>query len=84
MIEEQYLTPGVLVMISSAWRATSPVRCSEAALGSWMPAKMNPWSSSGRKPVGIALAGEPGQDRDASRRMRLVLLFRMAIPQMET
>ena len=65
MIEEQYLTPGGLHDDLFGLLATSPVRCREAALGSWMPAKMKPWSSSGRKPVGMLLPDHAGKDGHA-------------------
>ena len=39
MTEVQYLTPGVAMINCSACPVNSRVRCSEAASGSWMPAK---------------------------------------------
>ena len=36
----------------------SPVRLTEAPSGSWITTKKAPWSSSGRKPVGVFSAAK--------------------------
>ncbi len=53
MIEVTPTIPGVSLMICSACRTTSWVRLTEAPSGSATCAKNAPWSSAGRKPVGV-------------------------------
>ena len=77
----QSFTPGVFRMISSAFLATSSVRCSEAASGSWMAAKRYPWSSSGRKLVAIDLPKSPAIAATPTRKSRLSALLRIARSQ---
>ena len=48
-------TPGVLRTISSTRRTTASVRLTDAPSGNCTSAKIAPWSSDGRKPVGVIL-----------------------------
>ena len=51
---ESVLAIAGLAFISASIRAvTSSVRLSEAASGNWTNTKNAPWSSCGRKPVGV-------------------------------
>jgi hypothetical protein len=84
MTEEQYSTPGVFMMIFSACSAIWRVRWREAASGNCTPAKMKPWSSSGRKLVGMLLPNSPARTATPARRRMLIALFLMAAPQRET
>ena len=49
-------TCGMVFSTRSIWRAVSLVRDTEAPSGSWMLRKKAPWSSSGRKEVGVIRA----------------------------
>ncbi len=64
-------------MICSAWRVASWVRWSEAANGSWMPANMYPWSSSGRNPPGIPFPRRPETSAIAARPAIAIAALRM-------
>ena len=48
-------TPGVLRAISSTRLTTASVRLTDAPSGSCTSANTAPWSSDGRKPVGVTL-----------------------------
>ena len=52
-------TPGVLRAISSTRFTTASVRLTEAPSGNWTSANTAPWSSDGRKPVGVTLNSQP-------------------------
>ena len=80
----QSFTPGVFMMISSAFLATSSVRCREAASGSCTPAKRYPWSSSGRKLVATDFPSSPVSTTTPTRKRRLSPLFRIARLQVLT
>ena len=70
MIELTPTMPGVLPMIPSARLATASVRLTEAPSGSAIWAKNAPWSSAGRKPVGVMRNRSPVPTTTAARATR--------------
>ncbi len=71
MIEVTPVMPGVADRICSACLATSLVRLTEAPWGSAIWAKKAPWSSCGRKPVGVILNKAPVATTSAATATRL-------------
>ena len=71
MIEVTPTIPGVALMICSTCLATSWVRLTEAPSGRAICAKKAPWSSAGRKPVGVIRNNAPVPTTTAASATRL-------------